>query len=325
MLGEDDFSIRQALEEIKKGLGDPALLTANTVTLDGEGLTLEQLQGVCETTPFLCERRLVIVSGLLSRFEPKARSGRRKKAATGQPQDDYRPLAEYFGRMLGSTVLVFVDGGISASNPLLRGLSPSATVRAFPLLKEARLRQWIGQRVKEEGGSISPEAVGLLAKLVGGDLWAMANEINKLALFASGRRIEEEDVSQVVSHSQEVNVFAMVDAIIESRGRAAGQLLHQLLQKGANPGYLMSMLARQLQMIIRAKELAGQRKSEAEIQKRLGLHDFAVRRTLEQGAKCSQQRLVEMYRKLLETDVAIKTGRSSDELALTMLVAELCQ
>jgi DNA polymerase-3 subunit delta len=322
LLGEDDFSIRQSLEEIKKGLGDPALLSANTVALDGERLTLDELQGICETTPFLCERRLVIVSGLLGRFEPKSRSSR-KKTPTSR-QDDYRPLAAYVRRMLGSTVLVLVDSGISSSNPLLKELSAGAEVRSFPLLKEAKLRQWVGQRVAAEGGSISPQAVGLLARLVGGNLWAMANEINKLVLFTSGRRIDEEDVSQVVSHSQEANVFAMVDAIIESRAKVAGQLLQQLLQKGATPGYLMTMLARQVQMIIRAKELAGQRKSQGEIQKRLRLHEFALRKTLEQAARCPQPRLVEMYRRLLETDVEIKTGRCGDELALTMLVAELC-
>ena len=42
LLGEDDFSIRQSLEEMKKGLGDPALLSANTVNLEGERLTLEE-------------------------------------------------------------------------------------------------------------------------------------------------------------------------------------------------------------------------------------------------------------------------------------------
>ena len=62
-----------------------------------------------------------------------------------------------------------------------------------------------------------------------------------------------------------------------------------------------------------------------EIQKRLGLPEFATRRTLEMAVRSSRERLVMMYHKLLETDVAIKTGRRSDELALTILVAELCQ
>jgi DNA polymerase-3 subunit delta len=180
--------------------------------------------------------------------------------------------------------------------------------------------------VAEEGGSISPQAAGLLVRLVGGNLWVMANEIKKLVLLASGRRIEEEDVSLVVSHGQEANIFAMVDAILESRAKVAEQLLQQLLQKGAAPAYIMVMLSRQVQMIVRAKELIKQRKSEGEIQGRLGLtSEFALRRTLEQTSGYSPQRLKEVYHKLLETDLSIKTGRYDGELALTILVAELCQ
>jgi len=327
LLGEDDFSIRQALEEIKRGLGDQTLLSANTVTLDGQQLTLGELQTVGETMPFLAERRLVIVSGLLERFEAKGKSGRRKKTAPAtSPKDECSLLAAYICRMLDSTVLVLVDGGISRGNPLLAAISAGAVVRSFPLLKDAKLQRWIGQRVAEEGGSISPQAAGLLARLVGGNLWLMANEINKLVLLTSGRRIEEEDVSLVVSHGQEANIFAMVDAILESRARVAEQLLQQLLQKGAAPAYIMVMLSRQVQMIVRAKELINQRKSEGEIQGKLGLtSEFALRRTLEQAAGYSPQRLKEIYHKLLQTDLAIKTGKYDGELALTILVAELCQ
>ena len=47
--GEDDFSLRQALEEIKRGIGDQVILAANTTTLDGQQVTLDQLITVCGT------------------------------------------------------------------------------------------------------------------------------------------------------------------------------------------------------------------------------------------------------------------------------------
>ena len=79
LLGEDDFSLTRSLEEIKQGIGDQALLAANTTTFDGQQLTLDQLRTVCETAPFLAERRLVIIQGLLGRFEPRGKSRRQKK------------------------------------------------------------------------------------------------------------------------------------------------------------------------------------------------------------------------------------------------------
>ncbi len=327
LLGQDDFSRRQALEEIKMGEGDPTLLATNTTTLDGQQLTLDQLRAVCETAPFLAERRLVIVNGLLGRFEPKSKSGRQVKTThIVNQQNEYKSFSAYITQIPDSTTLVLIDGRIRSSNPLLRELSTKAQIQSFPRLTNTGLRRWIGQRVKQEGGSISLEAINLLAKLVGSELWIMASEINKLVLFTSGRRIEEEDVRRLISHAQEVNVFAMVDAILEFKAGVAEQLLERLLEGGAAPAYLLVMLSRQVQMIVRAKELRNRRESESEIQDKLGLTaEFALRKVLEQANRYPMRQVVEIYHKLLETDLSIKTGKYSGELALNLLIADLCQ
>jgi DNA polymerase-3 subunit delta len=327
LLGQDDFSLNESLAEIKRGMGDPALLVANTTALDAQQLTVEQLRTVCETVPFLAERRLIIVNGLLERFEPKTRSGRRRKTThVINQQNDYKLLASCITQIPDSTTLVLIDGRVGSSNLLLRELSAKAQIQSFPLVKNARLRQWIGRRVKGEGGSISPEATDLLARLIGSNLWVMASEINKLVLFASGRRVEEEDVKRLVSKAQEANVFAMVDAILEFKAGVAEQLLQRLLEGGAAPPYILVMLSRQVQLIVRTKELRSQRKHEAEIQDRLGLtSEFVLRKVLEQADRYPVTQIIDLYHKLLETDLSIKAGKYSGELALNLLIADLCQ
>lgn len=327
LAGQDDFSLRQSLDEIKRGIGDQALLPANTTELDGQQLSLAQLRTVCETVPFLAEKRLVIVTGLLERFEAKAKPSRQKKMMqVTSREDDYQSWATYFSKLPDSTVLVLIDGKVTGNNPLFRELSSKAEVKLFPLLRDSSLRQWIQRRVTEQGGSISLLAVDLLAKLVGNNLWIMANEIDKLLLFASGRRIEEGDVRMVVSYAREANVFAMVDAILELQPGAAEKLLQQLLQEGAAPAYLLFMLSRQVHMIVRAKELRDRGETKAEIQSRLGLpSEFALRKTLEQADRFPLSRVKEVYHKLLATDLAIKTGKYEGELALNILIAELGQ
>ena len=325
--GQDDFSLSQALDEIKKGIGDQTVLLADTTTLDGQQVSLDQLKTVCETFPFLAERRLVIVKGLLERFEPRGKSSRQKKIARLTSQrDECKSLGDYIGKIPDSTTLVLTDNEITAKNPLLKELSGKAEVRSFPLLREAKLRHWVEQRVAQEDGSISPTAVDLLVKLVGGNLWIMANEINKLVTFASSRRIEEEDVKTVVSYAQQANVFAMVDAILEFKAGEAERWLEQLLQRGATPAYLLVMLSRQVHMIVRAKELRRQGKSKMDIQNKLGLtSEFALRKTLEQADRYPLERIKEVYRKLLEADLSIKTGKYAGGLALNILIAELCR
>ena len=325
--GQDDFSLNQSLEEIKSRIGDKTTLDVNTTILDGHESNLDQLKAVCETVPFFSKRRLVIVNGLLERFEPKRKStGKTKAVKLADQREDYKSFSSYFSNIPESTILVLVDSEVKSNNPLLKELSSKAEARSFPPLRNSNLRQWIQQRVSEEGGTISSQAIDLLAQLVGSNLWIMASEINKLVLFASGRRIEEEDVAAVVSYAQEANVFAMVDAIIALKAGVAEQLLHQLLQRGAAPAHLLAMLARQVRLIVQGKELMRQGRPEKEIQNRLGLtSEFALRKTLEQAEKYSWERLKEVYNKLLEADLSIKTGRYDGELTLNILLAELCQ
>jgi DNA polymerase-3 subunit delta len=322
LLGPDDFSISEWLSRAKKGLGDESVLEANTTVLDGQQVTPEQLGAAAGAMPFLAEKRLVIVNGLLERFEQKSKPGGRRKAAA----EDNGSAA--FGNCLKnlppSSIVVLADGTAGVGNKLYRELGPLAEVKSFPRLRRDSLNRWIKKRVKEEGGRITPGAVELLAQLVGGNLWIMAGEVSKLSLYAFRDTIDEEAVKRVVGYSQQATVFAMVDAILEFKVRAAQKALGQLLQAGGTPSYLLYMLTRQVRLILRAKELRRRGLPEKEIQEKLGLtHDFVWRKTLTQAAGYSMARLKEIYTKLLETDLAIKTGRYNGELAVNILVAEL--
>ncbi len=324
LFGEDNFSLHQVLEGIKKSMGDPSALATNTATFDGKELTIEQLKNACETVPFLAEKRLVIVEELLERFELPDRSGQKKTKRLPEQENLLRSFAAVIKQLPDFTVLVLIEGRVGNRNPLLDEISAKAEVKSFPLLKDVALRQWVNRRVTEAGGRISPQAVDLLVRFVGNNLWAMANEVDKLVQFANGRIIEDNDVRDLVSYVREASVFTMVDAILAYKVDVAEKLLQQLIQQGASSAYLLVMLARQASLIVRVSELVNQRKPKAEIQSRLGLtSEFALRRTLEQADRYSLARLRELYHKLLEADLSIKTGRFDGELALNILIAEL--
>ncbi len=326
LYGPDNYSMHQTLETIIKSAGSEASAGTNIVELEGNRISLSELKVACETIPFLSDKRLVIINGLLERFESKARTATAKQKAVKVDQNKHwQLLAECMKNIPDTTVLVLVDNQISNRNPLLKEIAASAQVKQFPLLKRSELISWVQKRVAETGGKISTEAVILIAKLVGNDLWAMANEIDKLVLFAGGRFIEEKDVNAIVSHAQETSVFTMVDAILEGRSGTAEESLQQLIERGAVPTYLLWMLHRQIQFIILVKELTRQKETKKEIQTQLGLSDYPMQKTVEQAEKYSLERLKSIYGKLLETDLAIKTGKYDGELALNILVAELCQ
>ena len=324
LYGLDTFSLNQAVKKIKASLGDREMVAINTTSLEGQHLTLSELRNKCDAAPFLSSSRLVIVDGLLGRFEVKQRRPRsRQKGKSGNGLGEWEGLASYIGQMPETTVLMLVDGEVKGQNALLKKLAPLAEVRTFPLLRGRSLQVWIQQRVREEGGDITPRAVKLLSELIGGDLWAMNGEIQKLILYSQNRPISEDDVKQLVSYAQEVNIFALVDAVAEGRTELAQRLLHRLYHEGMAPTHILAMITRQFRLIALAQDLP-RRLSRLQIQERLGLKkSYALDKTLGQAKLYDLEGVKRVYDKLLETDLAIKTGKYSDKLALELLVTEL--
>lgn len=324
--GEDDYSIRQALDGIKKSIGDPEALMTNTTVLDGRQATVEELRSACETVPFLADKRLVVVEGLLERFESRGRNSRKKSARQSDQPEEYKTFADVMKQLPDFTELVIIGGAVNEKNPLLLEIKSAAKMKKFSLLYREQLRAWIEQRVKEAGGNIARAAIDLLARLVGSDLWIMANEIDKLISYTGGRAIDEIDVRAVVSYAQEASIFAMIDAVMEFRVKTAQQLLQQLFREGAMPPQILVMLSRQVRIIFQIKEMRADGRSRVEIQNKLGItHDFLLNKAWEQADRYSPARVRDVYHRLLETDVAIKTGRLDGEIALNILITELGQ
>ncbi len=325
--GEDDFSQKEFLDGLRDEVGVPELLEANTSVLAGAELTLGQLRDVCSVVPFLAERRLVVVERLLVRFDSFRPTRRSRRSASGQDGlEEWTEVAETLGQLPPTTNLVFMERTIRRDNPLLRSLASVAKVREYRPLTGDVLQGWITKRVAETGGSIGKQAVRKLVDLVGGNLWMLSGELEKLTIYAGENAIDEGMVEVVVAYSRETNVFRAVDAILGGHSSNAMRLVGSLRESGAEVSYVVTMLARQLRLILVLQELLAQRVPTGELGQRLGLTaEFAVRRTQEQARRYTQEQVVRMYRQLLITDLAIKRGELGDQLALEMLVAQLSE
>jgi DNA polymerase-3 subunit delta len=328
MYGQDLYSRDMEVNKIKNDLGDPELLSINTSVLDGEKLSFNQLRDACSTYPLLlCPTRLVIVSNLLVRFEPQAgleRKNNNKRSKESSKLQEWQDLKKYIEKeMPQTTILIFTDGKITGKNSLFKSLTPLAQVKTFPQLQRESLRQWIKRRVNRDGGSISPTAIDLLVELIGGDLWTMSNELDKLISFCAEHEITEHEVRQLTNYSRETNIFSLVDSVLEGKTKDSQQLLHRMLQEGAHPSYILSMITRQLRLLIRTKDI-NQKVSRTQLQNRLGIpSEYALDRTIQQAKKYTINDLVKAYHIILETDIAIKTGRYDDDLAINLLITEL--
>ena len=314
LLYGDSFLVSQALKELQAQVGPPELLEANSHRLGGLQLDFAQLRAVCDAVPFLASHRLAIVEGLLSRPDSRARG----------PAVGWEDLPRYVQEeMPATTILVFLEANLPRNNPFLARLRPVALVQELPTPSREGLSRWIRNRTAEKAAQITPGAIRLLSQLVGGNLWTLDNEIEKLALYSRGRPIEESDVTLLVSQSREASIFAAVDALLEGRTAATLRLMQRLREDGAEFSYIVAMISRQLRLCTLAKDMIDRGRRDSEVGEVLGIvHDFALRRTLQQARKHSWQVLHQLYAKLMEADLAVKRGRLDEDVALDLLVGQ---
>jgi len=327
--GNDSYRCHQALNEIKAGIGSPDMVDVNTTVLDGRRLSIRALNDVCSVVPFMSSGRLVIVEGLFKRFQPGDRQARANSGGeeVGQALKEWQGLSEYIKMMPQTTTLVLFDADLDpkAVNQLLKSLAPSADrVLQMNEIKGKELAAWIKDYTAKNEGKISASAVALLADYIGGDLWSLTGELNKLITYCEAREINDNDVREISSFAREESIFALVDAVLEGRIKDAQLMLHRMLKYGTAPQQILAMIERQLAIILRVKELS--HSNQQEIRESLGLHPrYPLEKTLRQARSFTIPKLRKAFHALLDTDVAIKTGKYEDDLALDLLVIELCK
>lgn len=331
--GDDEFGLSEKLAELRGSLAgdDRAMAELNTSLLDGKRTTLGELRHTCDSMPFMAAQRLVIVRGLLS-YLVSGKKGRGQKApqdkGSAAKQAFLRDLAAYLPLLPPSTHLVFFESqALNDSHPILKVAQIQGQERAIiefrKLPKQEALTSWTERRVREKGGLFSRQASELLAALVGRDLRLLDQEIDKLLLYADGREVTVEDVRALVSLAREAEIFDLVDFVGRRETDWAMRVLHRMLEEGAEPLYLLAMLARQVRILIQVSELSEQRMPAPEIARRLKQHPFVVKKGLNQAQNFRSDQLTAAHQCLVETDWKIKTGELEPVLALDMLVVSL--
>ena len=321
LYGEDDFTAEEFLASLRDKIEPADLRDVNETALDGATVGFEELAHASATVPFLAEKRLVIVRRLLSRFERRApqRVRVQRDAALGE----WKALPDFLATVPETTDLVFVDGRLTASNPLLSGVRARATTHTFPPLSPDETRRWIRVRAEAGGAEIEPRAADALASAIGSDLRVLASEMEKLSLYCLGRPITHEDVEDLVSYTKEASIFLAVDAMMEGKPAVAARLTRELVRSGRPAVFILSMVARQVRLLILAKDMRARRVPSAEHGKRLGLSGYPLRKTLDQERRVSAQGLADVHRLLVEADLSTKSLGISEDVVLDTLVAEV--
>lgn len=317
--GTDEFSCRAALQSLRAQMGDESVAELNITVLDGKQATAGAVLAAASAMPFLADKRMVIVEGMLTWL---ARKGGGKAA-----RDEVAALVEGLPELPDFARVVFVEPEtLSAQNAVLKlaMTTPGGYHKAYNPPRDPS--RWIMQQAQTVyDTAIEPPAAAALAAVVGDDLRAADSELAKLAAYVNGERaISAADVALLTPYVAEADVFEMVDAIGRRDGATAARLLHRLLEDD-DPLRLFGMIVRQFRLLLQAREYLNEGGTPRGIGQAIGVHPYVGEKLAAQVRFFTQEQLETIYRFLFDTDLGIKTGKVEGVLALGLLIAGVSQ
>jgi DNA polymerase-3 subunit delta len=219
-------------------------------------------------------------------------------------------------------ILIFWESGkTKKGSKLYKLLKKIAKCQEFELLEGAKLKNWVIGEFKKSGLLINQVAVEKMIIFVGNDLNLLSREIEKLVTYKNKGEITVEDVDLLVKSKIDTDIFKTVDALARGDKKTALKMLHDHLEDGEDPFYLLSMYFYQFRNLVKVKPLAEKNMSSQDIATKLKMHPFVARKSLEQARNFSWPKLKSLYNQLCEIDFESKIGKTDIALALDKFVA----
>lgn len=294
--GENTFGLQQEIkrwqEEFEKKYGD-----LNIEIIENEE-TAERITASLESSPFLSEKRLIIVKNFMENADAK----------------EQEKLGKRLEKIADTTVAVFYEEkGPDKRTSLYRKFKENTQLKEFTLPTPLQIDQFLKTQVIKRNLRIQPKEIKFLLDRVGPDLWTLDNEIQKLSSYCKNRAATEQDIEALCKENISTSVFKMTDALSEKNAKRAIELLHILAENGEETLMIFAMIVRHFRMLLLLSDLKKNATPERDLFNEMKkydakMHPYAVQIATRQAKNFTHEALKNAYDTLADLDIKFKNG-----------------
>jgi len=307
--GEYSYNLTFALHTLEEVFTPLLSSEFDKETIYSEDRPINEILGLASSFPFGSEKKLIIV-----REAEKIR--------------DKKPLKDYTASPAEFTVLAFFhNGSITNLNS-----EPFKTLDANKFLYEAKelkgknLIDWLISEAEEKGKKLSEENAQVLVDIAGENRNMLEDQLEKICVFLNKEKeITIESIQKVSSELKQFNIFDLQNAIGLKDKTKSLTIANNLLDNGAEPTFIISMLTRYFTGLAKITELKTKNIPVQEAARIVGTHHYYYPGYVKARTLYSDEKLVGVFRALLKADVSVKTTSSDNKTIITLLIAEILQ
>ncbi len=203
-------------------------------------------------------------------------------------------------------------------------VSKVGTVAEFSPITPATARNYLMMWAKKSDVIMNEKEANLLVDYCGTDLNRLKCELSKLCSYVDeGGTITCEDIETLVTRTLESNVFELSNAIISRRADDSFKILNRLLYAKEEPVKIISVLAGSYMNIYRVRMAIKSGERSTVLKQWFKITDYQLRFAERDSRNTTTAVLRKSINAIAETDMALKSTRTSKSLLLELLIEKL--
>ncbi len=316
--GEEIFLQQKVRKFFKEEIVDEGNRDLNIASYNMEEVLLQQALEDAESSPFFGDYRIVFVEKPYFLTTSKTKS---------KLEHDIVAFAEYLKKPLESTILVIMApyGHLDSRKNIVKQLKKQAVLMDTSIVKEDDVRTFIKEQVTAKGHIMDSSTVDIFLHKVNFSLTRAERELEKLYLLAgNSKEITGDMVHQLIAKSLEENIFELVENILKKDATKALEVYRDMLLQKEDPNKMNAILISQFRLLLQVSYLLKQGHHEGDIQKILGIHPYRIKLAIRQAKKYHITQLEMYYKKLIATELALKTSVGMKNIHFELLILQFC-
>ncbi|MEW6411764.1 MAG: DNA polymerase III subunit delta [Candidatus Zixiibacteriota bacterium] len=298
--GEEDYRMREAEKFVASQFLPDRQAATNLYKIDGRQTKAPDLMAKLANLPMLGEKQVFFVRDFQS-YKPT----------------EITRVLELLSPPDPNRIIIFSSPSTRTpkrNSAFLNSMSKVAEVIEFKRLTFEDTAGQIRGRLQKEGIAINPDALRMLAELLGGSRGAMEVEIGKLINFkSSGETVEIEDIKKISAGYEVFGIFDLADYVVAGNTRKVLQMVRTLLSEGNSPATLTTLMQQHFSSLYLVKHGKNP----------IGNRDRIVYKLKRQADRYSNERLEDIIIEIADADKMLRHKGIKPETTLEMLAMTL--
>ena len=306
LFGSETYLVRHYVRLLKKAaLGTDENADMNFDSFDEQNFDYRSFADSVGTIPFLAPYRVILLEG----------------CKFGDDTDAFVSLLE---EMPETTMIIMVEKSVDKKTKLYKAVSKHGYVCDFSEISGQNRIDFIAKEFQKYGKAVSTSDAAYFVETVGGDLYNLMNEADKVASYAEGRdRITKADIDEVCVMQTENRIFDLIGEIASGHGEKVMGICADLMYLKESPMRILRLLANEYLKLATLIELKNKGLSVSSIAQETKTPDWLVKKRLGLLRGLDRKKIRYAVEQIGNTEQNIKSGDIDMQTGLEIMLADL--